>query len=204
MANISLQEWIRRIADEKSAIARRREQLAFKVATYVLNRAKYYVKRNFGRGSNKSARLKGRSGALMRSLELDRLGEGVIVVSAGGPGVPYAAIHEEGTVGAGGERPSIVPKPPRQWLTIPLKDQYVGRRAPEFAGKLFFVRAGSNALLLERKGGEAAYLLVRRTDIKARPYLAPAAADAAKNETIMAQVKEVYGQSSLPFEVTKV
>jgi phage gpG-like protein len=135
---------------------------------------------------------------------LDRVKQGVIVVSAGGPGVPYAAVHELGTKGKGGEIDTIVPKPPRQWLTIPQKDSYVGRRAGEFKGKLFFITAGNVGFLLERGTNEAAYLLVRRVDIKARPYLAPAAKDAAKDEVIAAQIREVFGQSKLPYEVTRV
>jgi len=140
----------------------------------------------------------------MRSLELERVGEGVLVVQAGGPGVPYAAVHELGTVGKGGEIPSIVPKPPRQWLTIPQKDAYVGRRAGEFKGELFFIKAGTIAFLIERQTGDAAYLLVRRVDIKARPYLAPAAADAAKDEVIKQQLTDVFGSSKMPYEVTRV
>lgn len=198
---VSLTQWIAMMRQEQNAQQRRREQLLFDIATFVLGRAKHYAKQNFGRGIGPSARKRGRSGALMRSIEMARVSGTHFVVEAGGPGVPYAGVQELGTVGKGGTLPSIVPRRVK-WLTIPMESKYVGRRATEF-DDLRFVPYNSKMAALMNAGGQRAYLLVKRVDIKPRPYLQPAAADAAKEERLLSRLRVLYGSSSLPYEVVK-
>lgn len=204
MAHITITQWIKQLAKEQDDTKRRREQILFDVATYVLGRAKEYAKQNFtGRGPGKTARTKGRSGSLMRSIQMARLGDTSFVVTAGGPGVPYARVHELGTVGKGGVLPTIVPKPPRKYLTIPLLGKYVGRRATEFDLNFFKSKNGKFAFLSDNRGN-LAYLLLKRVDIPARPYLEPAAKDVGKQTDLMARVAILYGTSKLPYKVTKI
>lgn len=88
-------------------------------------------------------------------------------VTIGGPGVPYAAIHEFG----GKIAPVNV-----KYLTIPADPRYVGRRAREF-DDLSFVMSGGKAFLISRRNKVIAYVLRdKRHPVKMppRPYLAPA------------------------------
>jgi hypothetical protein len=79
--------------------------------------------------------------------------------------------------------------------------KYVGRRAREF--DLRFVPYSTKAAALIDKQGNRAYLLLKRVDIKPRPYLEPAAKDAAADSGLSARLKLIYGSTNLPFEVTR-
>jgi phage gpG-like protein len=202
MYGFSLVQWARQMQKEQEASVKRRERLLYDVASFVLRRAKAHAKTNFGRGIGRTARTAGRSGALMRSISMARLNDKQIIVTAGGEGVPYAGVHEMGTKGKGGTLPSIVPKPPRKWLTIPINSDYVGRRAKEF--DLVFFKKNERLAFLADREDKLAYLLLKKVDIPPRPYLQPAAAEAGKDAEIKRRLKEVFGQSRLPYEVTSL
>lgn len=188
---------------ETNQTAKRRERLLFDIASFVVSRAKYYANKNFiGRGPGATARTKGRSGALRRSIEMARVNDSHFVVTAGGTGVPYARVHEFGTAGAGGELPTIRPKPPRKWLTIPMEGKYVGRRATEFSDLHFVPTKKKKIAFLIDETGSRAYMLVKRVDIPPRPYLEPAANDAGQEARFINRLKILYGASTIPYEVT--
>lgn len=201
---ITVSQWIEMMRQEQNQDKKRREQLLFDIATFVMGRAKFYAKENFGRGIGGTARTAGRSGALMRSIELARIDDKTFVVTAGGPGVPYAGIHEYGTVGKGGLLPSIRPKNPNGALTVPLLPQYVGRRAREFPDLHVVKPEGSKFAFLANYRNELAYILLKRVDIKPRPYLEPATKDVAKEANLMARVRLIFGDSKVPYQVTKI
>lgn len=193
---MKIAEWIESMRVETDSAVKRRERFLFDLATFIMTRAKFHAKKNFGRGIGKTARTKGRSGALMRSIEIERVSNSHFIVTAGGAGVPYASVHEYGA--------TIRPKPPRQFLTVPLMPQYVGRRAGEF-DDLFYVKPrDSKYSFLMNSDDKMAYLLLREVKIPARPYLKPAAEDAANNDKIMERLKLIYGNSKLPFKVTRI
>lgn len=132
----------------------------------------------------------------MRSISMARLNKSQIIVTAGGEGVPYAGVHEFGA--------TILPIPPKKWLTIPLHSDYIGRRAFEFELQFFKSKKSNAMAFLADKEDKLAYLLLKKVKIPARPYLQPAAKEAGKDENIRKRLKEVYGQSKLPYEVTRV
>lgn len=188
---------------EKNATRKRQEQLIFDIASFVLKRAKHYAIQNFGRGIGTTARTQGRSGALMRSIIMSRVESTQWVVTAGNAGVPYAAIHELGTVGKGGQLPSIIPRNAKA-LTIPLLPQYVGHRAGEFNDLHLLKPEGSKFAFLGNSKGKLAYLLLKRVNIKARPYLQPAADDAGNDQAIVDRLKVLFGSTKMPYEVKKI
>lgn len=203
MAQITVSEWIKMMQEEQDVSVKRREQLLFDIASFILGKAKFYAKEKFGRGAGLTARTSGRSGALMRSIEMARVDSKTIIVTAGGPGVPYAAVHELGTKRKGGILPSIVSKRPGGSLTIPLLPQFIGRRATEFDLHIEKPKGSKFAFLADNRG-QMAYLLLKRVDIPPRPYLKPAAEDASKDANIMGRIKILFGTSKLPYEVTRI
>lgn len=164
-------------------------QLRYVVAQRILEEAQENVKANFGGGNvseitlrarGSSARRSGRGGGLLGSGHLERGSNGAIDVVFGGPGVPYAAIHEYGGV--------IRPKNSR-FLTIPFAPQYSGKRAREFSLKMGF--DPEHGRVLKTTGGEIAYLLRERVTIPERPYLKPARDKVAKDKIISAMLKRM-------------
>lgn len=110
------------------------------------------------------------SGALINSIGYRTKKKSVSVYSAG---VPYARVHEFGTVGKGGKLPDIRPKPPRRFLTIPLDKEY--RRVKPRTLDLEFVTDSKNRhWLWDLRKERLAYRLVRMVSIPARPYFFPA------------------------------
>lgn len=188
---------------EESAVKKRQEHLLFDVASFVLKRAKHYAINNFGRGIGATARTSGRSGALMRSIIMTRVHSTEWNVTAGNAGVPYAAIHELGTSGKGGTLPSIVPKSSKA-LTIPLLPEYVGHRAREFSDLHLLKPKDSKFAFLGNSSGKLAYLLLKRVDIKARPYLQPAVDDAKNEQEIIDRLKVLFGSAKLSYEVKRI
>lgn len=159
------------IQSASSDYQRRMEICKFEIAQLIQRQAQQNIKDTFGRGSGATASGAGRSGALQASVGIERLSNGDVVVKAGGGGVPYAAIHEFGG--------DITPQN-AQWLTIPAMAEYVGHRAREFGNLMFRSLAKPDkygnpmAMLINRTTDEAAYLLLKRVTIPARPYLQPA------------------------------
>lgn len=102
-----------------------------------------------------------KSGKLLRSIDCKVIDANTILVSAGGPGVPYARIQHEGGV--------IRPRQ-AQYLTIPLCAKAAAGRARDFENT--FIAKGviwqSNG---EGKKPTALYLLRKKVTIPARPYL---------------------------------
>lgn len=204
MAHITITEWVQMMREEVDKAKKRQEQLLFDIASFVLKRAKYHARVNFGRGPGKTARTKGRSGALMRSIEMVRVDPKTFQINAGGPGVPYAAIHELGTKGKGGQLPDIVPKNAGA-LTIPLLGQYVGRRAREFDLVIAKKKGSKFSFLKEnRKGGKYAYLLLFQVSIPARPYIQPAINDLTNEVELTNRIRVLFGTSKFPYEINKI
>lgn len=172
----------------------KQERLLFDIASYVTRQAKQHCKENFGRGIGRTARTRGRSGALMNSIRMARVDNSSVMVTAGGNGVPYAAIHEHGGV----VKPVNV-----NWLTIPRFPKYVGRRAREFALH-FEQRKNSKVAWLVDDHRNYAYLLVKRVTIPARPYLEPAVNDVSNNTVLMDRLKLIFGKSKIPWEIVRL
>lgn len=122
------------------------------------------IKRNIRSNFTKRPR-----GALMNSIQHEMTEDGVRVVSAG---VPYARIHEFGTLGAGGKLPDIVPKR-RKWLTIPTEDEYA-RVRPRTLRLEFVQDDEGKAWLWDLRKNRVAYRLVKRVKMPPRPYFFPA------------------------------
>jgi len=211
---LTMQEWIKYIKLQKDGLDKKREHLLYDVAAFVTKMAKLNAKQTFGLGVSDrkrindiglSARTSGRSGALMRSIHPERIGPQEIIVMAGGPGVPYAATHEYGTIGKGGTMPTIFPK--KKFLTIPMWDKYVGKRATQFNLRFEMIRGTDKGMLIENFGTKPkmAYLLLRKVDIKPRPYLKPAGDAAKAEEMLVSRVKTLFfgGDWQIPIEVTR-
>ena len=103
-----------------------------------------------------------RSGKLVRSIDFRMVKGGVEI---GTFGIPYGRIQEFGGV--------ITPKR-RRFLTIPADKPFVNRSALSFNLKFGRIppKGGKPYLITEQ--GTAAYRLVKRVEIKPRPYLGPA------------------------------
>jgi hypothetical protein len=96
----------------------------------------------------------------------------------GGKDVRHAAIHEKGG--------TVLPGPGKKFLAIPMGPALTGagvaRMGPREVPDLVFIpiRGGAQAMLVKRmgRGRNASWVpwfhLVRRVDIPARPYMAPA------------------------------
>jgi phage gpG-like protein len=102
-----------------------------------------------------------KSGKLLRSIDAKVIDAKTILVTAGGPGVPYARIHHEG---------GIIRPRNSQYLTIPLCAKAAAGRARDFENT--FIAKGvifqSNG---EGKKPTALYLLRKQVTIPARPYM---------------------------------
>ena len=206
-ATMTLRDWVARFKAEQDPFIRRLERLRYQIADDIKWKAREIANNIFGHENPyAAARTKGRSGELQRSIDLEMLPDGRLAVTAGGPGVPYAAVQEEGTVGRGGTMPDIVPVNAKA-LTIPLMSEYVGRRAREF--DLFLVNGkdldeGGPAVLMNRVNGEAAYLLVKRVALRPKPYLKPAVEEVAKDETVKQKLADTTGWSGLPWGIVRL
>jgi phage gpG-like protein len=166
MAEMSLQKFIKLMASETDDLQRRIMQFQFELGTKIRERMILNADSQFGkvRGKPWSRPV---SGALRRSIQM-QAEDRQIVITAGGPGVPYAAIHEFGGV--------IKPRR-RLWLTVPAKEKYVRRRAREFALQFIEIKPGRLAALIDPRapvGDQVAYWLVKRVTIPPRPYFVPA------------------------------
>jgi len=208
MANkeLTINQFIKAIADEKDLVQKRLKQIQFELGTEVLKLAKAKANENFGRGGGRSARTKGRSGALRRSGTLAYDGEDLLITFGGG-GVPYAQIQEFGTRGRGGLMPPIVPRE-KKWLTIPVKEPYFGKRGPEF--DLYFrllggttASGGAKAALFEKFAPyEMAYFLTDKVEIPPRPYLSPALDEIMTQAAIKKKIQGAFVSASIDWEVT--
>ena len=210
--NVSMTQWMEWIKSVEDKQERRKEQLLFDIAQAIVIQAKLICRGKFGRGIGKTARTRGRGGGLMNSISAVRVDAKETKVTAGGPGVPYARIHELGTVGQGGLLPTIVPKNVK-WLTQPMQPKYVGFRAREFNLKFipsknrkdiaFLVeqeeidkyKKKSKSKSVKKKSLKIAYLLRKKTDIPARPYLSPAVGMIMMKDKFNDRVKKVYGDN---------
>lgn len=160
------------------------------------------------RGYGGSARRGGRGGGLFGSAEL-AVRDGQVTVTVGGPGAPYAAIHETGGV--------ITPKR-AQWLTLPFNARFAGTRAREH--DLRFARGVKTdvpgfeeigaALILrgarQRRDGFVAasrigYILAKRVTIPARPYFQPAVDAVIRGPGLRRQMAEHLGRVRIEVKV---
>ena len=102
-----------------------------------------------------------------------------LTAGGGGSDVKYAATHEYGATGAN----AITPKKSK-FLTIPVHPSLktavgVGRvpRARDIPGFTFAQSLGGQPVLLHQVTGEVWYLLRKRVEIPARPYMRPSLED---------------------------
>jgi len=110
---------------------------------------------------------------------------GLAVTGVVGTNLVYAAIHEFGG--------TITPKN-ADWLTIPFAD--VQGRAKDYTNTFFAWSKNHNLILFQRTGkGEAKplFVLVKKTEIPARPYLNPALTE--NKELIVQRVGESLKRS---------
>lgn len=97
---------------------------------------------------------------LLKSINYKVVDNNTLIISAGGPGIPYARIlHEGGT---------ITPKRAK-FLTIPLCAEAAAKRARDFDN--IFIRKGIIYQNLEDGKIRALYVLKKQVTIPARPYL---------------------------------
>lgn len=194
--DMSIQRFIQLLAAEKNEINRRIMQFQFELGARIREQMVENVDRQFGHTKGKPWSMPV-TGALRRSITMRAEGQ-QIVLTAGGPGVPYAVIHEfGGTI-----------KPVRRvWLTVPAKRKFVRRRAREFNLRFIEIKKGRLAALIDPrapKGDQVAYWLVKSVRIPSRPYFVPAAKqvlDSGVAEKLAQQylVKTQYG---LDWEIT--
>lgn len=194
---LTILQFVQALKEAENDFDRLSLQLAYMIADEVRAHAIRNVDKTFGKGqfsgagASVAAYKKGASGALRNSIILEMVGR-YPGVTAGGPGVPYAAIHEYGG--------TIVPKNV-QWLTIPARPAYVGHRAKEF--NLHFVARGPRfAELLTDDTDAVAYYLVKKVTIPPRPYMQPAIEEVTNEANMAKTIAEVFKTSSLPYEVT--
>lgn len=206
------------IADLKAAsteIEKATLRLQYEAATLILGQVQANIKANFGpdgatpersaitqRGYGATARRGGRGGGLFQSAMLAYEGQ-AIAVTVGGPGVPYAALQEQG----GTVRPVNA-----RYLTIPFSPAYGGTRAREH--DLRFqrgVRTGVpgfetiSAALVRRgarpgPGGrygadDIAFILARKATIPARPYFQPAVDLVVRGPALRQKLAALLGRS---------
>jgi len=79
-------------------------------------------------------------------------------------GVLYARVQEFGAI--------IKPKR-KKFLTIPMQPKYVGQSARGFKLDAIFYKGGKSGRLIDQRG-DTAYLLLKRVEIPARPFVTPA------------------------------
>jgi len=82
-------------------------------------------------------------------------------------GVIYARVQEFGAI--------IKPKT-KKFLTVPMQPKYVGKSARQF-NDLSFARNKKGTSMLLNDRGDVAYLLLKRVEIPARPFVTPAFRD---------------------------
>lgn len=193
----------------------------YEVGVAIVRRTQERIKATFGQGRQMagyaarqalterayggSARRSGRGGGLMNSVVLAREGES-IGVSVGGPGVPYAAAHEEGA--------TITPRNSR-FLTIPFGPRFAGTRAREHAlrfamgvmvdgepvGAALILRGAVQAKDGSVSADNVAFVLRRRVTIPARPYFAPAIDEATRGPELRTKIMELLGRDRLTVTV---
>lgn len=110
-------------------------------------------------------------GRLRNSVQIRTAFNQEVSVTAGGDGVPYATLQEEGGV--------IRPKTKR-WLTIPVHDLTYSKLARRF-NDLYFVKLNEDRALLKFKSGDTAYVLAKRVKIEGVGY-ASKAVDTVSND----------------------
>ena len=143
---------LERLADRVAPDSRPMKITLIRIATQIVNTAKRNVRQV----------LTMRSGKLVRSIDF-RLVKGGVEI--GTFGVPYGRIHEFGGV--------ITPRR-RRFLTIPADKPFVNRSALSFDLKFGRIPKKGGKPYLITQQGSAAYRLVKRVEIPARPFLGPA------------------------------
>lgn len=202
MIEASVKQFLKELSEIEDNFNRQVRRFQLDLAMQVLKQAQENIKKNFGSGRGQkspitemsygnSARGAGRGGALMRSGNIEAEGSRVNV-SFGGPGVPYAAIHEEGGV--------IVPKSAK-FLTIPFSSRTRGARAREFDLKYAVDPVWGRVLKFRgasRKGDQQiAFLLRKKSTIPARPYLQPAVDKVTADPYVQAMMLRLLGRKSI-------
>ncbi len=199
---IGLTEFFRDLEKVKDKHMRAMLRFKFGLAQDIQFKAQDNVLKNFGAGRGKkspltiqaygnSARRTGRGGALFNSIMIEKQGDN-LSVTAGGLGVPYAAIHEYGGV--------IIPKKAKM-LTIPFSSRFAGTRAKEF--NLYMDEDDKWGLVLKMRGDDSiAFLLRRKSTIRARPYLGPAVQKATASERVRQLMLLYMGTDRLEIKIT--
>lgn len=207
-----MQQFFRDLEAAQDKVERATLRFQFDLATKIADQTQKNIKRIFGqkegaprseitlRAQGRTGRSSGRGGGLLGSVALERTTDGGVQVSVGGPGVPYAAIHEMGGV--------VTPKA-SLFLTIPFQPKYQGTRASEHELYFSVDEKWGPVLLVEswgkRKGAPTekniAFLLRKRARIPARPYLAPAVAKVTQEPEVRAMMRRLLKTDKIEVNV---
>jgi len=163
------------ITPKKSPVARLIKE-GSNIVRNILNEqmgvAQRLAKENVTGGGKATNRLNVRSGRLRSSITKKVISKGTRHRGIIGSNVVYARIHEEG---------GVIKPVSAKYLTIPLQAAktragVVRGRARDFQDTFFRHSKSKNLILFQKKGDEIIplFLLVKRVEIPARPYLKPA------------------------------
>ena len=204
----SVDEFFKELREVEDTVQRSALRFQLQLAQRILYRAQDNIKKNFGSGTGdkspitvraygSSGRRSGRGGGLFNSGMIQRTSNGELTVSFGGPGVPYAGIHEFGG--------RIKPKHGK-YLTLPNAPEYAGTRAKEHDLSFAF-DAEKGAVLVERGAkpssdgtfldDQIAYLLRRSVRIPKRAYFQPAVDEATGDQDVRDLMMKYFGGHNL-------
>jgi phage gpG-like protein len=170
---MTLSQFIRRFKDEKNKMRLKIN----KVLLLVNMDVREFAIRNVQQRLNKSGTSRG---VLKNSISIE-IENGQPIVTAGGAGIPYAAIHEYGG--------RIIPKNVN-WLTIPNGKEYYGKKARDFDLYFRLINPSLGALF-DKNTNKVVFWLKREITIKKKSYLTDAGNSAMNRNK--EKLKQVFG-----------
>lgn len=212
----SMQQFVADLRACESRIERSILQFQYQLGIAVVKQTQLNIRRTFGKGQQmpdyparqaitervygRSARRSGRGGGLHGSVMLEYEGRSVSV-SVGGPGVPYAAAHEQGA--------TITPRTAK-YLTIPYNPPFAGTRAREhdlkFARGVIVNGEPIGAALLLRGAhvgrdgsvfeSQVAFVLRKKVTIPPRPYFEPAVLAVTRGPEMRQRMMTLLGRDA--------
>jgi phage gpG-like protein len=206
----SISQFFEKLREVENQTLREMMRFQLELGLKIQNQVRENIKATFGKGRGSkseiteraygsTARRAGRGGNLFQSVALERSTDGSVTVSAGGPGVPYAAIHEKG---------GVIRPVRAKFLTIPFQPKYAGTRAREHDLYFDFDEEWGPVLRQETYGRSSrseestiAFLLRRKATIPARPYFQPAVDKVTADQSVKDVMVRLIGRSSLEVSV---
>lgn len=212
MPDPTITSFLQELAQIRDASVRAVMHFQLQLAMKIQAQTQDNIKATFGKGKGPrspiteraygaTARRSGRGGGLFQSVNLERDSSGAATVSVGGPGVPYAAIHEFG----GTVRPVS-----SKFLTIPFAARYAGTRARESDlsygvdpvwGRVLARAGAAPSADGAYEESDIAFLLRRQARIPARPYFAPAIEKVTAQPSVRKVMQDLIGRQKLNVEV---